>query len=65
MKNYRDNGEGVKHGVLHLQLRRPEFYEIIRTKEQEKSCLAQKLRKKTKNNYRRQVSRERTNENIK
>lgn len=53
MKNYQDNGEGVKHGVVHLQLRR-------RRVSWNKN-LTESLRK-TKNNCRRQVGRERTNE---
>lgn len=53
MKNYRDNGEGVKHGVVHLQLG---HYEI---KTQRELC------EKAENNYGRQVGCERTNENIK
>lgn len=53
MKNYQDNGEGVKHGVVHLQLRR-------RRDSWNKNSTESLL--KTKNNCRRQVGRERTNE---
>lgn len=53
MKNYWDNREGVKHGIVHLQLG---HYEIKTRRE---------VGEKAENNYRRQVGCERTNENIK